>query len=82
MYWKLTSMEVGRNSAFIILSPKYEAIESVTIVTQLAIIPMEAPLPLANGINIAKMNTPINVPLVAALTNIEISMTPENMLTT
>lgn len=43
--------------------------------------PTEAPLPFANGINIARMNTPIKVPLVAALTNIEISMTPENMLT-
>lgn len=46
------------------------------------IIPTEAPLPFANGINIAKMNTPINVPLVAAFTNIEISITPENKLTT
>ena len=36
----------------------------------------------ANGTNIARMKTPTNVPVVAALINIEISITPENMLTT
>lgn len=44
--------------------------------------PTEAPFPLANGISMARIKTPINVPLVAAFTNIEISITPENKLTT
>lgn len=74
-------MEVGRNSVFIIFLPKYEVIVSAIITAWDVIMPTEAPLPLANGITIAKMKTPTNVPLVAAFTNIEISMTPENMLT-
>lgn len=81
MSWKLTSIEVGRNSAFIILLPKYEATDRAMIDACDAIMPTLAPLPFANGINMARMKTPIKVPLVAAFTNIEISMTPENMLT-
>lgn len=60
---------------------KYEVIDSAIITAWDVIMPTEAPLPLENGMTIAKMNTPTNVPLVAAFTNIEISMTPENMPT-
>lgn len=60
---------------------KYEVIVKAVITQCETIIPTEAPLPFANGINMAKMNTPINVPLVAAFTNIEISITPEKRLT-
>lgn len=45
------------------------------------IIPIDAPLLFANGISMARMKTPISVPLVAAFTNIDISMTPEKRLT-
>lgn len=77
-----TSIDVGNNSAFKIeFRPRNDVMDNAVMITWEAIIPTDAPLPFANGTNIAKIKTPINVPLVAAFTNIEISMTPENMLT-
>lgn len=73
-------MDVGRNSVFIILF-KYDVIDNAIITACDVIMPTDAPLPFANGNSIANRKTPTNVPLVAALTNIEISMTPENRLT-
>lgn len=75
-------MEVGKNSVFATVLPKYDVTLNANITACETIIPIDAPFPLANGISMARMNTPTKVPLVAAFTNIEISMTPENMLTT
>lgn len=77
-----TSIDVGNNSAFKIeFLPRNDVTDNAVMITWEAIIPTDAPLPFANGTSIAKINTPTNVPLVAAFTNIEISMTPVNIPT-
>lgn len=77
-----TSIDVGINSAFKIeFRPRNDVMDNAVMITWEAIIPTDAPLPFANGTSIAKMKTPTNVPLVAAFTNIEISITPLKILT-
>lgn len=74
-------IDVGRYSVLRKFFDKYDVIVSDVITVCDTIIPIDAPLAFANGISIANINTPISVPLVAAFTNIDISITPENRLT-